>query len=99
MDLFKDAGIEPKRVHSVSSISAMTRLIESGFGVATLPRPAAEQLCTKTSGLSIIGCDTRLAPLPLHASYRLDPSSPTLEPMVRAALDFVRHHKKANRAV
>ena len=94
MDLFKVASIEPKRVHSVSSISAMVRLIESGFGIATLPRPAAEQLRMERRGFAIIGCDTRLPSLPLHASYRLDPGSSSLEPIVRIALEFVRRHKK-----
>ena len=44
MDLFRSVKLEPKRVHAVSSISAMTQLVEGGFGIATLPRSAAKRL-------------------------------------------------------
>jgi hypothetical protein len=30
----------------------------------------------------------------VHASYRPDPASPALEPVVRAALEFTGTHKK-----
>jgi DNA-binding transcriptional LysR family regulator len=41
VDLFRQAAVEPKRVHTISSISAMVQLVQGGFGVATLPRRAS----------------------------------------------------------
>ena len=41
LDMLRNARLEPKQVHAMSSISAMTQLAEGGFGVATLPRSAA----------------------------------------------------------
>ncbi|RYY11965.1 MAG: DUF4249 family protein, partial [Cytophagaceae bacterium] len=38
LDTFRNAQVEPRRVHTVSSISAMVQLVQGGFGVATLPR-------------------------------------------------------------
>ena len=37
LDLLHRAQIEPRRIHTVSSISAMSQLVEDGLGVATLP--------------------------------------------------------------
>ncbi len=36
LDLLNRAGVEPMRIHTVSSISAMSQLVEDGLGVATL---------------------------------------------------------------
>jgi DNA-binding transcriptional LysR family regulator len=88
LDMFKTARSEPKKLHSVSSISAMVKLLEGGFGIATLPRAAAEQLATSYP-FKLVEFDKPLAPLPLYASWRADPSSQSMEDVIHAALDFV----------
>ncbi|MED5621302.1 LysR family transcriptional regulator [Ideonella sp. BN130291] len=88
LELLRGAGVEPPRLHTVSSIPAMVRLIESGFGIATLPYVAAKTL-VRGHDVAILPCDTELPALPLHASYRLDPSSSALAAVVRGALQFI----------
>jgi DNA-binding transcriptional LysR family regulator len=73
VDLFRQAAVEPKRVHTISSISAMVQLVQGGFGVATLPRRAVQRLLTFPN-LKQLSCEAALQPLPIHASYRTDPS-------------------------
>lgn len=100
LELLRGAGMEPPRLHTVSSIPAMVRLIESGFGIATLPRIAAQALLRKHE-IAILPCDTELPALPLQASYRLDPGSSGLAAVVKGALAFVeefdRQAQKKNR--
>lgn len=88
LDMFRHAQVEPRRVHTVSSISAMVQLVQGGFGVATLPQLAVERLLAFPD-LRALPCETPLKPLPIHVSYREDPSSPGTESVVRSALDFV----------
>lgn len=88
LDLLRHARIEPKRVHTISSISAMVQLVQGGFGVATLPRHAVSRLAAFPN-LKALPCDVALAPLPIHASYRADPSSLAVETVVRSAFDFI----------
>ncbi len=94
MDLFRAGRVTARRIHPVSSIAAMVKLVESGFGLATLPRAVAQSACGVNPGLRIVRSPARLAALPLHASYRLDPGSAALEPAVHAALRFIRGHRK-----
>ncbi|WP_311221013.1 MULTISPECIES: LysR family transcriptional regulator [unclassified Acidovorax] len=88
LDTFRHAQVEPRRVHTVSSISAMVQLVQGGFGVATLPRLAVARLLAFPD-LRALSCDAALKPLPIHVSYREDPSSPAMENIVRSALDFI----------
>jgi len=74
LDLFRRAGLVPLRVHSISSISAMVQLVEGGLGVATLPKAVLVRLAERLPIKPLV-CDTVLAPLPIHLSYREDPSS------------------------
>lgn len=87
LDLLKDRGHQPVKLHSVSSISAMLKLLQGGFGIATLPRLAAENFLN-TYSLQIIECDQHLPPLPVHASYRIDPDSDALKHVAISAIDF-----------
>jgi len=87
LDLFRQHRMEPKRVHAISSISAMVQLVQGGFGVALLPRIAVQRL-TGFASLKLLTCDTRLASLPIHASYRTDPTSSTVETVVKSAVEF-----------
>ncbi|MET0287564.1 MAG: LysR family transcriptional regulator [Polyangiales bacterium] len=75
-------------VHTASSISAMVTLVNAGFGVATLPRVAAERM--GASELRILQCDEPLAPLPIHISYRIDPAEPRHRGLVERVIKFVR---------
>lgn len=87
LDLFKQNCMEPKKVHAISSISAMVQLVQGGFGVALLPRAAVQRL-TGFASLKLLTCDQKLKALPIHASYRTDPSSSSVETVVKSALEF-----------
>ncbi len=88
MDLFRQVDAQPPRVHTISSISAMTQLVDAGFGIATLPRAAAERLLVNRD-LTLLRCDTELQPLPVFASYRADPSSAKVETVVKTVFAFL----------
>jgi DNA-binding transcriptional LysR family regulator len=88
LDLFRRAGIDLPRVHTISSISAMVQLVEGGFGVATLPLAAAQRMAQRQP-IRVLRCDESLAPLQLHASFREDPTSTVTQAVVEAALAYV----------
>jgi len=90
LELFRDAGSPPPRVHAISSISAMAQLVEAGFGVATLPRAVVEPLARRLP-LRVLPCDDTLEPLPIYASYRDDPSSPLPEAALGSAVVHASH--------
>jgi DNA-binding transcriptional LysR family regulator len=94
LDLFRVRRLEPKKVHAISSISAMVQLVQGGFGVALLPRAAVDRL-TGFARLRPLTCDAKLQSLPIHASYRTDPSSKTVETVVQSAMSFARAPKNA----
>lgn len=89
VDTLRGAGLEAKRVHTISSISAMVRLVAGGFGVATLPHAAVERLAAK-EGLRPLSCDTGLVPLPIHLSWRADPASNAIDSIAEGAAEFAR---------
>ena len=66
----------------------MVHLIESGFGIATLPSIAAQSLLRKHE-IAILPCETALSPLPVQASYRYDPGSSALLVVIQDALKFI----------
>lgn len=88
LDLLRNNGVEPRRVHTISSISAMVQLVHGGFGVATLPRIAVDRLVTFPN-LKRLPCEVPLPPLSIHASYRSDPSSAAVDTVLKSALAFV----------
>ncbi|MEI6733632.1 MAG: LysR family transcriptional regulator [Comamonadaceae bacterium] len=94
LDLFRQHKLEPKRVHAISSISAMVQLVQGGFGVALLPCAAVQRL-TGFASLKLLSCDARLQSLPIHASYRTDPTSQAVEEVVKSAFAFVEATSKA----
>jgi DNA-binding transcriptional LysR family regulator len=101
MDLFRRDELPAPRVHTISSISAMAQLVEAGFGIATLPRAAAERL-RPNRALKILGCERALLPLPVFASFRPDPQSRQIEAVVDAALAFAsqaKHAREVGRSV
>jgi DNA-binding transcriptional LysR family regulator len=87
-------GAANKRVHTMSSISALTRLAESGLGVATLPLAAAKPL-TATNNIAVLRTELNLTPLPMYASYWDTPSAPALKQAVEEALNFARNYNTA----
>ncbi len=94
LDLFRQHQMEPKKVHAISSISAMVQLVQGGFGVALLPRAAVERL-TGFAPLRPLSCDVKLQSLPIHASYRTDPATKTVETVVRSAMRFAQQQGHA----
>ena len=88
LEQLRGEGLEPPRLHTVSSIPAMVQLIESGFGIATLPIIAAHNL-VRQHEIAILPCETALSPLPVQASYRFDPGSSALMSVVQDALRFI----------
>ena len=94
LQMFQESGLPLPRVHAISSISAMVQLVEGGFGVATLPVAVAEQLA-KRIPLRVLRSDTDLVALPIHASYREDPSSQLTETVLDSALDYVARQRGA----
>jgi DNA-binding transcriptional LysR family regulator len=89
VETLRRAGVTPRRVHTLSSISAMTQLVEAGFGVATLPHAAAERL-RPNRDLVLLRAEAELQPLPVFASYRIDPLSRDVETLMEAAFAFIR---------
>ncbi len=88
LDLFRSAALEPRRVHTISSISAMSQLVEGGFGVATLPRAAAERLLANRD-LRLLKSAVALQPLPVFATYRADPTSTAVDTVVKEVFSFI----------
>jgi DNA-binding transcriptional LysR family regulator len=88
LELFRHARLEPKRVHAVSSISAMTQLVEGGFGVATLPKSAALRLMPHRE-LRLLTTRPSLPPLPVFASFRSDTAWHSVDAVVASALNFI----------
>lgn len=89
LDLCRKHGVEAPRVHTISSISAMVQLVESGFGVATLPHAAVARL-THRLALKALNCEAALTPLPIHLSWRDDPGSPAAGQLIESVLEFNR---------
>lgn len=84
-----NAGISDKRVHTISSISALVKLVESGFGLATLPRAAALELQCRHN-ITLLDSELPLQPLPLYANYWSNPGSPELDEAIARALAFAK---------
>ncbi len=93
MDLCRQMGVLPRRVHTISSISAMTQLVVNGFGIATLPRIAVQRLL-QYSELALLRCDQALEPLPVFASHRADPLSVTAETVLNSVFAFLDREAK-----
>ena len=87
LDLFRQHRLEPKRVHAISSISAMVQLVQGGFGVALLPRAAVARL-GGFAKLKALAVDAQVRALPIHASYRIDPTADSVQTVVESALAF-----------
>ncbi|RIX44027.1 MAG: LysR family transcriptional regulator [Rhodocyclales bacterium GT-UBC] len=95
LDSLRQAGVADKRVHTISSISGLVKLVESGLGLATLGRDAAEEL-TLRHDIAVLDCEMKLPPLPIFASYWSYPAAPALENAIADALAFAREATLGN---
>lgn len=95
VDLCRRHGVEAPRMHTISSISAMVQLVESGFGVATLPHAAVARLAERLS-LKVLHCDAALTALPIHLSWRDDPAAPAAGQVLESVLEFNRQAAAAS---
>jgi DNA-binding transcriptional LysR family regulator len=93
LDLCRRSGVAPPRIHTISSISAMVQLVQQGFGVATLPLAALQQVNT-AQALCAVRCSAALTPLPLHLSWRDDPSSAVAALVVDTVVAFEASQSK-----
>jgi len=97
LDVLHRAGVDPLRIHTVSSISAMSQLVEDGLGVATLPTAVLQRL-RRRMPLKALDCSVRLPPLPTHLSWRVDPTSQALTTLIDSLLQHLgvpsAHRKK-----
>jgi DNA-binding transcriptional LysR family regulator len=85
MDTLRGQGVAPRKVHAISSISAMVQLVQGGFGVATLPHAAAQPLLAQRE-LKMLNCDVQLPPLPIFASYRDNPVNGLVDDVIAQAV-------------
>lgn len=89
LELFQGDETPTPRIHTISSISAMVQLVEAGFGVATLPSEVLTALAHRSPLRALPGAPA-LAPLPIHASYREDPTSTLTESLLASATVHLR---------
>ena len=68
---------------------ALLELIERESALAGDPALPVRVCAPAFPDLRALACDTALKPLPIHVSYREDPSSPAMEAVVRSALSFI----------
>lgn len=87
LDTFRQHGAQPQRVHAISSISAMVQLVHGGFGVATLPKFAVQRL-QGFPELKVLTSSVQLQDLPIHLSFREDPSNDAIAALVDSALHY-----------
>jgi DNA-binding transcriptional LysR family regulator len=66
--MYRAAGLPVGKVHCVSSIAALVRLVKSGFGNALVPLPPVYEEVAR-GDLRIIECDTPIAPQRIVVSY------------------------------
>jgi len=90
LDSLRAVGVTDKRVHCISSISALVKLVESGFGLATLPKAAAQTL-GKGHEITLLQSELKLSPLPLYANYWNSFAAPAVENAITNALEFTRN--------
>lgn len=90
--LYRTAGLPVGKVHCVSSIAALVRLVKSGFGNALVPLPPVHEEVVG-GGLRVITCDTPVPPQRIVVSYQDSAESGAIrlvaELACRAADQFV----------
>ncbi|WP_036828720.1 LysR family transcriptional regulator, partial [Photobacterium sanctipauli] len=85
---FTEQKIHPVQYYSVSALSASVKLVESGVGVATLPKEVIQEQLDD-GRLIIIDTDWVPNPLTFSISYITTPDSLLIEEAVKVAFDIV----------
>jgi DNA-binding transcriptional LysR family regulator len=75
--LYRQAGMPLGKVHCVSSMAALVRLVRSGFGHALIPLPPVREEIAR-GDLRILDCDTPLPPQRIVVSHLVSADSPAL---------------------
>ncbi|CDG84994.1 LysR family transcriptional regulator [Janthinobacterium agaricidamnosum] len=76
--LCQTEGVIPQRIHNVSSISAIVRLVKAGFGIAVLPlAPLRDEI--DQGNIALIRCASQLRPQRIVISYSKDLTSDAIE--------------------
>ena len=96
LDLLSRTRLQPPRIHTMSSISALAQLVEDGLGIATLPAAVVQRL-SKRMPLRALACTATLPPLPVHLSWRIDPSSSAQRPVIDSLLAHLGVNPKASK--
>ena len=94
LSVLREEGLEDKRVHAISSISALVKMVESGFGVATFPRHAAEQLALKHD-IAVWPSDLQLQPLPVFANFWSYPLDSPMQRVIQQAIQIATRQARA----
>ena len=85
---FTEQQIYPVQYYSVSALSASVKLVESGVGVATLPKEVIKEQI-EDGRLMIIDSDWTPNPLTFTVSYITTPDSLLIEEAVKVAFKIV----------
>ncbi len=71
-------GVTPQRIHNVSSISAIVRLVKAGFGIAVLPLASLREEIDH-GHIALIRCASQLTPQRIVISYSQDLTSDAIQ--------------------
>lgn len=91
LQVIDEAGLQPGRLHFVSSIAASAQLVETGLGLGVLPI-AAVQPALDAGRYRLVACEHELPDLRLVASWRPDPVAGLAEAVVGLALEEMRRY-------
>ncbi len=84
--LYRQAGMPVGKVHCVSSMAAIVRLVKSGFGNALIPLPPVREEIRR-GDLRIIDCDTPLPPQHIVVSHLASADSAAIRLVAELARD------------
>jgi DNA-binding transcriptional LysR family regulator len=93
VDFLRELPQQSARIHAISSISAMIELTEAGFGIAAIPRAAAEKFC-ETRNIGVLKTEFALSELSVFANYRVDAAPIDLAAAVDLAADYATRAEK-----
>ncbi|WP_301280514.1 LysR family transcriptional regulator [Collimonas arenae] len=86
IQLCEAEGVPTPRIHCVSSISAIVRLAQAGFGIAVLPlAPARDAISNGV--LRVIPCTSPLTPQRLMVSYSADLTTEAIQLVAKLACE------------
>ena len=87
LELLRQEKLDVRRVHTISSISAMVQLVEGGFGIATLPLDAIAGIGDRLP-IGPLPNAPKMPSLPIYLSFREDPTDPTIGLLVASAQQY-----------